>query len=208
MNQTDTALIQTLEIHKAHPPAETDVTFLRKWLDSTKKGCGRCFLRGRETEVWEPLHEKDFIVLSQTSEEKDIFSKWVTKDPLTYFHQAIGQRILKTRSGDEETGFVDYSGKTIASAMNVLGTVLASLFPVASTLVLYFLRSNLARLGAIAGFMTLFSMTLAVFTKARRIEIFGATAAYVISALSSPKISLSHCFGISLLDIALVSKVF
>jgi len=58
--------------------------------------------------------------------------------------------------------------------------MVASLLPAISILALYFIHNMLARLGAIMAFSALFSFTLAIFTTAKRIEIFAATAAYVL----------------------------
>lgn len=70
--------------------------------------------------------------------------------------------------------------------------LLASLIPAASIFTLYYVTHMVARLGVILAYSALFSFCLALFTTARRIEIFGATAAYalfmslvVITALAS-----------------------
>ena len=170
-------MLQAIELHKANVPFEYDLDFLREWMKHPRGG--KLFLRDREKDVWHPKDDNDFLALSRAGGEKDFFSKWFTNRPLKYFQTVIGHKFSKPRKVDEESGIVDYKDEDISLAVDVLGTVLASLLPVVSTIVLYFLRTDLARLGAIAGFMTLSSTVLAVFTKARRIEIFGATVALV-----------------------------
>ena len=60
---------------------------------------------------------------------------------------------------------------------NSISTVLSSLLPTASILVLYFVEKPLARLALTMLFNALFSLTLATITKARRIDVFAATTA-------------------------------
>lgn len=72
---------------------------------------------------------------------------------------------------------MEYEESKLATIASIVGTVLASLLPIICILVLYFVRSTLTRLGIMVVFTTLFSTTLAIFTSARRVEIFASTAA-------------------------------
>lgn len=74
---------------------------------------------------------------------------------------------------------------------------MASVLPAISIIALYFIHNMLARLVAIMAFSALFSFTLAIFTTAKRIEIFAATAAYVLTIsllfiLGSQRIGRGH----------------
>jgi len=70
-----------------------------------------------------------------------------------------------------------------------VGVVLASVIPAASIFTLYFVNNMIDRLGVLLAYSGLFSICLAIFTTARRVEIFAATAAYV-SFLSVLALSL------------------
>lgn len=59
----------------------------------------------------------------------------------------------------------------------MLGTVFSSLAPLISIVVLSFVANERVRLGLICAFTALFCCSLAIATKARRVEIFAATAA-------------------------------
>lgn len=61
--------------------------------------------------------------------------------------------------------------------MGILVTVLASLIPIASILILYFVANVLDRLAIVVAFTGLFAFSLAVTTRARRLEVFAATSA-------------------------------
>lgn len=58
-----------------------------------------------------------------------------------------------------------------------MAVLISALFPSISVIVLYFIKSLAVRLWVVLGFSMLFSLVLAVFTNARPIEIFAATAA-------------------------------
>ena len=70
------------------------------------------------------------------------------------------------------------------AVVNMMSTVLASLLPSTSILILFLLERPIARLAAIMVFTAVFSSTLVLFTKARRVDVFAATTALVF--LSSP----------------------
>jgi hypothetical protein len=58
-----------------------------------------------------------------------------------------------------------------------LGTILASLAPMSSIIVLYFLDDLSARLAVVCAFTTIFAAVVKLATQARKVEIFAATAA-------------------------------
>jgi hypothetical protein len=64
-----------------------------------------------------------------------------------------------------------------ADRQTLLIYTIASLLPVVSIVVLYLVDSMPKRLGIVAGFTAAFSIALALFTRARRVDIFAATAA-------------------------------
>jgi hypothetical protein len=52
--------------------------------------------------------------------------------------------------------------------------------PIASIVILYFIKSTLVRLGVIVAFTVLFAVALMLVTQAKRVEVFAATSAYVV----------------------------
>lgn len=61
--------------------------------------------------------------------------------------------------------------------MDMLVTVVASLLPLLSTVVLYLLSNDALQLGAMVALSACFALALTFMTNARRIEVFAATAA-------------------------------
>jgi hypothetical protein len=74
---------------------------------------------------------------------------------------------------------VEWEEKTFSLAARVLSVFVSTLFPSVAVLALYFIKSLAVRLGAVLAFSALFSISLAIFTTAKPVEIFAATAALV-----------------------------
>lgn len=70
-----------------------------------------------------------------------------------------------------------YSDSHVLGTIDLVGTVIASMIPLVSVVILYWVQNLGARLGIICAFTLLFSTGLAGVTRARRIEIFACTAA-------------------------------
>lgn len=71
----------------------------------------------------------------------------------------------------------DYKESLLAMIVNILATVVASLVPLLSIVVLSILETFANKMSAIVVFSALFSLTLCLMTNARRVEVFAATAA-------------------------------
>lgn len=70
-----------------------------------------------------------------------------------------------------------YDEKIVIRAADMIGTAISSLLPVLAVIVLHSVHEMLTRLGMIALFTVVFALALMVTTKAKRVEIFAATAA-------------------------------
>lgn len=55
---------------------------------------------------------------------------------------------------------MEYKDDTILAIADTIATVLASLLPILSTIVLYFIRNLIVRLGVIGAFIALFALVL------------------------------------------------
>jgi hypothetical protein len=73
-----------------------------------------------------------------------------------------------------------YSDSGLTTVGEIVGTMCASMLPVLAIVILYYIQSMGRRLCAIAAFTFVFSAVLGVFSNGRRIEIFAATAGYVV----------------------------
>jgi hypothetical protein len=133
-------------------------------------------LRGPDQKAWSPEHSYDLLAIRKR-ESSDPFSQWLTDYVIPCFHKRIGNRFRKPVPEDPESAMCEYSEPSISKAVNIFGTVLASMIPITSIVILYFVQSNLVRLGLSVVFTGVFSCCLAIVTKASRVEIFAATSA-------------------------------
>ena len=133
-------------------------------------------LRGPDQKAWSPEHSYDLLAIRKRDNE-DHFSGWLSDSVIPRFHKRIGSRFRKPVPEDPESAVCEYSELHISRAVNIFGTVLASMIPITSIVILYFVQSNLARLSLSVAFTGIFSCCLAILTGARRVEIFAATSA-------------------------------
>lgn len=75
------------------------------------------------------------------------------------------------------TGFRSYGESRLAAVSDGITVVISSLLPTLAILILYLVKPMYARMALIIGSTALFALALSIFTSARRVEIFPATAA-------------------------------
>jgi hypothetical protein len=157
-------------------PSRRDFRSLQDWLERPKMG--NLALIGFDRYVWNSSAglnnvSPDLIVL-RPREHEDCFSEWVTESFLTWFHYSLWHRVKQPY--DPESGLVSYERGHLLRCTSFITTVIASLLPIASVVVLYYVQSMKARLGIIAIFTLITSLCLRGFTTAKRTDIFIATA--------------------------------
>ncbi|KAH8591262.1 hypothetical protein B0O99DRAFT_675419 [Bisporella sp. PMI_857] len=155
--------------------------------------------------VYEATYQKNLVILANNHGEGDLFTKFANGPLLSAFHwiracfgvtrvylfpqsnyhawliqlhlQALPIDPENPPVGDNKSILHHYDHDKVETVTNLLGTVLSSLAPLISIVALSFVTGSRARLGLICAFTLLFSLCLATATKARRVEIFAATAA-------------------------------
>ena len=76
-----------------------------------------------------------------------------------------------------ESNLFHYSDSHVLGVIEILGTVMSSVTPLISIIILYFVGNLGYRLAILCACTLIFSTSLAFFTKARKIEVFACTAA-------------------------------
>jgi uncharacterized protein DUF6594 len=90
----------------------------------------------------------------------------------------VGADLIKRPvSEDLGSGLFEYDETTMQMIARVATTVVASVLPLCSVIILYVVQSNGLRLGIIVLLSAVFSLALALMTNSRKIEIFAATSA-------------------------------
>jgi len=132
-------------------------------------------LIGKDKHVWS-LESTDLLAIHRRTSSSP-FTRWLSNVLIPFLHRVLLYRYKKPVVHDPESGICKYDEKEIERAMDVLVTVLASLIPIASILILYFVSSTLNRLAITVAFTGNFAFCLAVTSRARRVEVFAATSA-------------------------------
>ena len=187
-------------MYKIERPDKNDLQLVASWTVHPHGG-GDLPDDPGETLAWgdnkHPVNH-DLLCLKPRSATRDRFTSWLTGSGLVSFHEYVATHTsllskapskssVDSEKGsvsgarysvwDAKTGLVDYSEAFLVTLADNISTVVASLLPVVSTIVLYFIGDTIARLGTIVALMAIFAMVLTIFTEAKRIEIFNATAA-------------------------------
>jgi hypothetical protein len=152
---------------------------LEKWLNDPKGG--NYFQQGVEAFTWIDENDHDlksasFVSLRPNNGERDPFTRLLTDFVGGTFHRLWGERRKVGKVIDEESQMMSYDDSKINVASAIFTTIVSSILPVVTILVLYEIRSPYGRIGVTIGFTAIFAAFLATFSKARRVEIFAATA--------------------------------
>jgi hypothetical protein len=119
---------------------------------------------------------------SQTSESSvpkvKTSSSTVSSTSQTAVQDASGSSFSpREESFDLESNVFLYRDSHFYYIANIVGTLIASLIPIGSIVILYFVTYMPIRLATLSLFTAIFSVALSLVTSAKRVEIFAATAA-------------------------------
>ncbi len=171
--KSDDYLSQQVFLTHLPRPNPYDLDFLRAYLQDPTSGNHP--ILGLDRNVWDcSLQQGDLISLSRPI-NTDALSRFVRNTLVPLFHNILGARYRASLPRAPDSGISYYSDRHIYFAVNLLGTVVSSLFPILAIVVLYYVEEMPVRLACIAAFTGSFSLALGVMTHASRVEIFAAT---------------------------------
>ncbi|KAH7085024.1 hypothetical protein BKA63DRAFT_574049 [Paraphoma chrysanthemicola] len=170
------ALIQQHTIHSYRKPAKWDIEQMQDYL--TTNAMGPLALTGDDAEVWGSMeyrksYKPDLVALCPRA-KKDPFSRWAAENTIINLFRCGCARFMKP---SRVHGVVGYEDSTIYRITYWITSILASLIPIASIVLLYYVQSMPARFGIIAAFNVLVSICLMGLANAKRAEVFAVTAA-------------------------------
>ena len=156
------------------PPPKYDLKYLRDWLE--RKEYGNKFLRGFDRETYESEDlAKDLVAAGHSRDDDPFTNYWIPK--ITFAWDAIiGKRLKKEETNQ---GAVEYDWKWPLRIISFSATLIACMLPVGAVFALQAVPAEpeTTRLGVFAGFTAGFVVLMKIFTRAKRSEIFAATAA-------------------------------
>ncbi|KAF2661394.1 hypothetical protein K491DRAFT_710965 [Lophiostoma macrostomum CBS 122681] len=155
------ALCCQAELARLNDARDFDRNSIDVWIRDSNGG--KKFLSGCEARPWMSVEQPDLLSVSSRSTD-DLFTRFFEEH--------------KPMKGQEGTNIAHYGKAGFKRMARILNTMLSALLPSLSVLALYLIHNPLVRLGAIVGFSAAFSLILTLFTKARPVEVFAATAAF------------------------------
>ncbi|EDN91968.1 predicted protein [Sclerotinia sclerotiorum 1980 UF-70] len=165
-------LFQQRQLATFDLPESGNLEFLNHWLVDSRQN--DCALEGLDRNVWK--EGKDLLVIKPDEIAAESFTR-IPRKPLTAIYHIFRMR-CRRRQADEESLIYVYNEKIVIRIADMIGSAIASSLPVLAVVVLYSVHEMLARLGIIALFTVVFALALVVTTKAKRVDIFAATAAF------------------------------
>jgi len=172
----DDHLAQQILLTSIPPPKSYDLNFLRSWIIRPKMG--NLPIGGLDQSTWSlPSTSHDLLAISRRT-SADPFSRWISNTAIPFLHLKLFRRFKTPIAEDPESEICHYEDDKVINFVQVLSTVIASILPISSIVVLYFVPNTLTRLLIVVGFTGLFALCLALTTRARRVEVFAATSAF------------------------------
>ncbi|KAF2468337.1 uncharacterized protein BDR25DRAFT_335447 [Lindgomyces ingoldianus] len=170
------ALLQQSMILNLSSPGKWDLHNLQDYLQAPEMG--PLALEGEDATIWGSVkdrksHKPDLVALCPRRRE-DAFSSWVAESAIVNLFRCGCARFMKP---SRIHGVVGYEDSTIYRITYWITSILASLIPIASIVILYCVYSMRARLGIIAAFNLLVAVCLMGLANAKRAEVFAITAA-------------------------------
>ncbi|KAF1967562.1 hypothetical protein BU23DRAFT_542456 [Bimuria novae-zelandiae CBS 107.79] len=175
LKQYNDALIQQAQILRYPPPSQKDLGYVQNFLDVDLKYA----LSGADAEIWgcpsrRTNYSPDLITLCPRPKE-DPFSNWAVEKTIVWLLRCGCARFMKP---SPLHGVIGYEDTKVLKITYWMTSIVASLIPISSIVILYTVHSMPARLGIIAGFNVLISICLSGLTSAKRAEVFAVTAAF------------------------------
>ncbi|TVY33855.1 hypothetical protein LSUB1_G007853, partial [Lachnellula subtilissima] len=171
LKQYNQCLFQQRQLATFDQPEAGNLEFMNEWLADSSRG--NYALEGLDRNVWQD--GKDLLVVTSDRLVGDSFTRFLRKPLTALWHKLWGRRRGPT---DVENSACAYGENIVIRFADIIGTAIASLLPVLAVVVLYCVSEMLTRLVMVALFTVIFSLALVTTTKAKRIEIFAATAAF------------------------------
>ncbi|KAH8757403.1 hypothetical protein BGZ57DRAFT_644810 [Hyaloscypha finlandica] len=129
-------------------------------------GTGAAMIAGQMRTHLDRENEKDLCVLAPPIE----------RDRLTRLLEGRLSYFFRTKNEEGLSDFISHH--RVSVAVTVISGILATIFLIGAILGLYWVKSPNAKLGMLSGLTVAFAGSLALFTNARRQDVFAATAAY------------------------------
>ncbi|KAI1774217.1 hypothetical protein F4818DRAFT_76629 [Hypoxylon cercidicola] len=183
------AIRQYQEIEILPRPSSRRRKIVHSYTHSATLG-GDCDLLGRDLKDEPPYpsifsghNNDDLLFLGYEPGDDDFLTKFLVGPALRALHccwRPLREPVpdLESQDPGHRTALYEYSDGKIRIVTHTLGSVVSTIIPMISIVVLYFAKSMSLRLGLVCIFSVIFSIVMSLATNARRVDIFAAAAAF------------------------------
>ncbi|KAH6839217.1 hypothetical protein B0T12DRAFT_490380 [Alternaria alternata] len=175
LRQYNDCLLQQARVSKLDRADVFDSRSLRYWLQHEEGGKG--FLEGCERRAYDELEDPDLISLSNRS-PNDKFARWLELSLVPRLPVIFKKILVEPVVGLESMYMWRTKFGILRRIARALVVVLSAVLPFTAIVALYFIENLRHRIAMIAVFSGVFALVLTIFTTARPVEIFAATAAF------------------------------
>jgi hypothetical protein len=177
----DRRLVQLFHLHQKHPIKGFDVWGVLPPPKSRMKIWRRRKANNKNRVDPSPADDVDSdsstaghvpngdLVCFVPRQEDDVFSRWIAERVSKYFSCCMPT--------DEEVGIAGFKYGGILRQTVRITTIIASVLPCISIVVLYSLKSTWIRLVALFGFNALIAICVTIMTNAKPLDVFAISAA-------------------------------
>ncbi|KAI1082206.1 hypothetical protein F5B20DRAFT_587883 [Whalleya microplaca] len=135
--------------------------------------------------VYERVYAHDLVLLDAKEEENDALSRFLVRPLLEIFHlfwqrnkMPMSKDLESAPVGENRTHVCLYTKHQFQMLNHIIGALFSAITPLASMVILYCIESMKVKLALVCVFTVIFTLALSTLSKACRIEIFAATAAF------------------------------
>ncbi|OTA67176.1 hypothetical protein K449DRAFT_430367 [Hypoxylon sp. EC38] len=151
---------------------------------------GDCGFLGRDLSdvppypsIFSSRDSRDLLFLGDEPGDEDFLARFLVGPALTMFHycwRPLKRPVsdLESQTSGDQIALYQYSDAKIRIVVHTLGSILSTIVPILSIVILYFSESMPLRLSLVCIFSVIFSVAMSLITNARRVEIFAAAAAF------------------------------
>lgn len=176
LNDADRMLCWTAEVYRLRKPADSDLSFLQRWL--RHRDGGDNFLKDLEADPWELEYTQDLLVLSD-KDQRDRLARYLGDKLGLLYHKCWGYHTDSDIDPEKGLGRIwEYKHKNYVLIGNALCVILSTFIPVTSLFSLSSIQDILYRLLMITCLTLLFSSVLMFVVGCRRFDVFAGTAAF------------------------------
>ncbi|KAF2192335.1 hypothetical protein K469DRAFT_730925 [Zopfia rhizophila CBS 207.26] len=179
LKEYNETLVHQSIIQRLEEPDRWDLKDIQHFLGS--KDMGPVKFIGADARVWGSVcqphsHAADIVTL-RPREKADSFSRWVIESTVMALFRLNRLQCARFKKPSPIHGMIGFKDNFLYRVPFWIASIIASLVPIASIIVLYSVHSVPARLGVIVAFNLLMTVCMNALTDCKRAEVFAVAAA-------------------------------